>query len=68
MGKEIDKTHLQHWERYANMNIMLHKGFSHGDPHLYRSLKAIVEFYKNCQTDNINKEIHIKTYEKDIHT
>ena len=68
MKKEIDTKHLQHWERYANMSIMLHKGFSHGDPHLYRSLKAIVEFYKECHIEDINKEIHLKTYEKDIHT
>jgi len=57
MEAKIDKKYVQHWERFANVNILLDKHLEKNNIELYKSLRHIVSFYKECTKDSINKEI-----------
>ena len=57
METQIDKKYVQHWERFAYLNLLLDKELEKNNIELYKSLKHIVAFYKECTKESIKKEI-----------
>lgn len=57
MEAQIDKKYVQHWERFAYLNLLLDKELEKNNIELYKSLKHIVAFYKECTKESIKKEI-----------
>lgn len=57
MEAQIDKKYVQHWERFAYLNLLLDKELEKNNIELYKSLRHIVAFYKECTKESIKKEI-----------